>query len=137
MLGLPYETKENIIETIKMNIKCGVKSQSVGIFYPYKGTSLRELCIKEGFFDLNELEKRELEISNSILTRTNSILKMPQLSHSDLMWYRNNFILYTEMPDWLWEILDKCKDDKIIADKLIPVLKECVYKKRFETSLIQ
>lgn len=45
MVGLPYETKKNILETIALNKKVQPDFFQVSIFNPYPKTDLGELCI--------------------------------------------------------------------------------------------
>ncbi len=40
IIGIPYETPENVIETIKLNAKVSPFKSSVNILYPFKGTEL-------------------------------------------------------------------------------------------------
>ena len=49
MIGLPFETRELIFDTIKLNKEANVDSAAVAFFTPFKGTKLRGLCLKEGF----------------------------------------------------------------------------------------
>ena len=48
MIGLPYETRENIFETIELNRKTGADSFSVTLLEPYKGLPIRKICEKQG-----------------------------------------------------------------------------------------
>lgn len=88
MIGLPFETEENIIETANFCRKLQAKSLSLGIFAPYHGTLLREVCNKEGFI--------EDEISENIAIINRSILDMPQLSKEKIeeLYLRFNSLVY-------------------------------------------
>ena len=48
IIGLPYENRENIFETIDLNIKANPSSFSVTMLEPYKGTPIRAMCEREG-----------------------------------------------------------------------------------------
>ena len=48
MLGLPFETRAQILDTVKLNARVKPKVIHVSIFYPYRGTKLFETCKKEG-----------------------------------------------------------------------------------------
>jgi len=50
MLGLPYATIENEIETIDLNIKAKVSYVEFPIFHPYPRTELGDYCIEEEIF---------------------------------------------------------------------------------------
>lgn len=89
MVGIPYETEENIIETIKLNAM--VKPYIVGVsaFYPFRGTQLGELCYREGWI-IEEKKEKVRSFSEG------SILDYPQLSNKLINWYLKNFaLLYT------------------------------------------
>jgi len=70
MLGLPYETREGVFKTIKLNKKCGANSCTISFFYPFEGTVLKDLCLKEGYID-NKFQTVNLE--------EDSILDMPHV----------------------------------------------------------
>ena len=72
MIGLPFETEENIIESANFCKKIKAKSISLSIFAPYYSTKLRDVCVENNFM-MDEISS-EIGIVNS------SILKMPQIS---------------------------------------------------------
>lgn len=49
IVGWPYETKEEMMETLEMNKKIGADAGVCTYFYPFRGTVLYNLCKKEGF----------------------------------------------------------------------------------------
>ena len=49
MIGLPNESQEDIFRTIGLNKLSGTFTQKVGIFYPYKGTPIRDWMVREGW----------------------------------------------------------------------------------------
>lgn len=49
MVGIPKETKNELLDTIKMNAKLDVDKIQCSVFYPYKHTALYDFIIKEGF----------------------------------------------------------------------------------------
>jgi len=53
ILGLPYATIENEIETIDLNIKAKVSYVEFPIFHPYPRTELGDDCIKKGIYQPN------------------------------------------------------------------------------------
>ena len=50
MVGLPYETEEDIHKTISLNRVVNPPSIAVTFFTPFIGTELYGVCIKEGFY---------------------------------------------------------------------------------------
>jgi radical SAM superfamily enzyme YgiQ (UPF0313 family) len=72
MIGLPFETEENIMETVAFCRKIRPTSVAVSIFAPYFGTKLRGVCVKNGFI--------EDGYRDDISVNYRSILSMPQIS---------------------------------------------------------
>lgn len=69
MLGLPYTTIEQDIESVKFNIKVNPDSPNFSIFKPYSGTDLGNYCIQAGLIDtenisLDQLKVREQSVLN-------------------------------------------------------------------------
>ena len=89
IIGSPYETREDIMGTIDLNRKAKVGSISLSVFMPYEGTPLRKLCID------NELMAQGTAVSGD---GTEPIIKIPTLSHDELMGLYNTFSLYVLAP---------------------------------------
>lgn len=51
MIGLPTETKEDVLDTIKLNAQCAPDVIKILTFYPYKNTPIYDFCVKHGFLD--------------------------------------------------------------------------------------
>lgn len=83
MLGVPGETEQTILETIELNRLCKPDSIGVSYFFPYKGTSLRDLAIKERMINGDE----DPNLSNDV-----PVLKLPSISQSKIANYFVNFV---------------------------------------------
>lgn len=88
MMGLPFETEENILESAQFCRKLQARSLSLSIFAPYQGTKLRKICVENGF-----MEDRPYD---DIATINHSILNMPQLSSKKIeeFYYKFNGLVY-------------------------------------------
>lgn len=51
MIGLPYETEEDVRQTIDFNRRINPPSVAITYFTPFLGTELYDLCVAEGFYD--------------------------------------------------------------------------------------
>ena len=51
MIGLPNESQDDIFRTIAMNRLMQSDTQSVGVFYPYKGTPIRDMMVQNEWMD--------------------------------------------------------------------------------------
>ena len=71
MIGLPYETEEDVQQTIDFNRKINPPSVAITYFTPFLGTELYDLCVAEGFYSGFEPHQNVYKYSP---------LKMPQLS---------------------------------------------------------
>jgi radical SAM superfamily enzyme YgiQ (UPF0313 family) len=56
MIGLPFETRPQILDTIKLNARVEPKVMHVSIFYPYPGTKSYEMCKREGFLTDKQID---------------------------------------------------------------------------------
>jgi len=50
ILGLPFSTTENEIETLDLNVRCRVSFAEFPIFHPYPRTELGNFCIEKGIY---------------------------------------------------------------------------------------
>jgi radical SAM superfamily enzyme YgiQ (UPF0313 family) len=92
MIGLPHETREDIFKTIELNRKAGPTSATLTFFHPYRGSSLKDLCLKEDLFDPLNDEKDEN------VYRSESRLNLPQISKNELTELFKTFQLYFKLP---------------------------------------
>lgn len=84
MIGMPFETEDNIMESVEFCKAIEPDSLSISIFAPYYGTKLRDVCVSNGF-----MEDRYYD---NISVNTDSILSMPQLPKERIKYFYYNFI---------------------------------------------
>lgn len=84
IIGLPFETKEMILDTIRMAALTNTTTFGVSVFYPYSGTALKRVCEENGFLP-EDYESCE------IVERKESILNLPTISKDELLFYYNNW----------------------------------------------
>ena len=82
MLGIPFETWDTYQDTIELNKRAEVVAPYADFFYPFQGTILREVAIKEGFFN---------PLTDGNYTRGKSQLTFPTLSPDDLLTMKSEF----------------------------------------------
>lgn len=85
MVGLPYETKADIFETIELNKKMDADSIQASVFVPFLGTELYDLCQEKGWIDPNKT-------TTSYYTGTTT--KYPHITQKELMDLRKRFSYY-------------------------------------------
>lgn len=85
MLGVPGETKKTVLETIELNRLCEPDSIGVLYFFPYKGTTLRNLAIKENMITGDE---------DPGLANDQPVLNLPTISKEELIHFYEHFVEY-------------------------------------------
>ncbi|MEW6407112.1 MAG: radical SAM protein [Patescibacteria group bacterium] len=113
MIGLPFETRKNIFETIDLNRRVKVDTAGPSFFYPYPGTKLREVCLESNFID-SELKPAENNVD--------TILNMPQIKHKELKGLHKTFTLYIKSPKWLFPLIKLCELDNYISNRIFKFL---------------
>lgn len=48
MVGIPKETKKELLDTIRLNARLGIDKMQCSVFYPYKHTTLYDAVVDEG-----------------------------------------------------------------------------------------
>ena len=84
MIGIPYETKETIIETVVFAARLGENTSLwCSIFHPYPKTKLYDLCLEKGWI---ASKLRDYSAERSV-----SVLKLPDVSSKDINAYHKLF----------------------------------------------
>jgi radical SAM superfamily enzyme YgiQ (UPF0313 family) len=78
MVGLPEETVEKYLDTVKLNQEIKPDVVSMFVFYPYPGTELYDYCIKKGYFNPDE------PLPEGYISRRSSLLNLPNFSRRDI-----------------------------------------------------
>jgi radical SAM superfamily enzyme YgiQ (UPF0313 family) len=109
MIGLPFETRELVFDTIEMFRRCRPTTYAVGIFQPFLGSKLRQMCTDEGFFD-DTNDTYNYPASTSILT-------MPQFPKEEIEKLYRTFYLYTKVPKDKFPLVEQAeKDDNLLLE---------------------
>lgn len=109
MIGLPFETREMVFDTIQLNRKLHASTSSVAPFKPYPQTKLHDLAKEFG-----------------LLHRTpdymswQSDLDSPYLSHREMDGLVRTFSLYTKLSEELFPALKRCEYDDEYAQEMLP-----------------
>ncbi|NQT46491.1 MAG: B12-binding domain-containing radical SAM protein [Candidatus Omnitrophica bacterium] len=121
MFGIPFESRETYSATVEINRKANVQYPDIGFFYPFEGTELREISIKEGFFDPEEKEK-------AVYQRNRPALHFADLSEGELIEMRNVFVLYVKLPKCYWLFIRRSENQDSLGVRLRKKLLE-IYDK--------
>jgi anaerobic magnesium-protoporphyrin IX monomethyl ester cyclase len=78
IVGFPHETPEIFQQTVELNARINPDSAIIGVFEPYPGTKLGEMCKAEHL--INPERAAELFVG-----RTDTILDMPQFPRKEVL----------------------------------------------------
>jgi len=111
MIGLPFETREMVFETISLNRKVSVAASTVGPFKPFPGTRLTDLAEKYGM-----IRKKPdfLSLESEMCT--------PHMNGEEIDGLVRTFNFYIRLPEKWFPILEACEKDGKIADMILPNL---------------
>lgn len=125
LVGMPYETRELIFDSIKLIREIDTfDSLSVNVFVPYHGTVLRDMAIQEGWLD----PERQ---TTSVIAE--SILEMPPpyLSNQEILGLQRVFPLYVRMPESSYPEIERAErfdeDGEAIFESLSKDFYEMTY----------
>ncbi|MEC7640653.1 MAG: radical SAM protein [Nitrospinota bacterium] len=92
IIGIPFETKQDIQETIKLNRRLDPSSVQVSMFQPYPGTGLHKICKEKGW-----LTSRSIPVSYFLDTP----VSYPHMSTKEIIrirrWFRFNVLRKTRL----------------------------------------
>ena len=112
MLGLPFEGRSQILDTIKLNAQVKPEVTHVSIFYPFPGTKAYEMCKREGFLTEKYFDS----------FYEDTILELKDTSSVQLKALRRRFDFFVRlysrcyrMPSFISKVLEKIVDLGILA----------------------
>jgi len=121
LIGLPHETRNDIFQTIELNRRARPTTTTLAFFHPYRGTELRDLCIKERLFS----PEKEKEYES--VTRVQSLLKLPQISGKTLNGIFRTFQLYFKLPKAFYFLIRIAENDSLPGRIAYNMLKGIFY----------
>lgn len=114
MIGIPFETRKNVFETIELNRKTKAQNSSIMILQPWDGTTIKKIAIDNGFMSKDNYQ----------YSYTDTCLNMPSpyLSRQDTLGLTKTFSLYRKVPKILYPLVKLCEKDGKYRDKLFKFL---------------
>lgn len=94
MIGLPYESRKMIYETIELAKRAKPSHINSNIFFPYRGTPLGDLAVKEKFADPKTIRESKFDSSRTIM-------HMPQISPEEIEGIRRVWNFYISWPRFM------------------------------------
>jgi len=102
MIGFPTETREEVFQTIELVRSVELDVSIMSIFFPFKGTPLRDLCIERGYITGDEPARSFTE---------GPILKNQPMSPQEIIGLRRCYALYTKLPKEYFPQIELCERD--------------------------
>ena len=84
VIGVPGETKEMLMDTVKLNCEINPTASGANIFYPYKGTPLGDKSFDDGMVNIEKYNDFSNERRESVLNYSEDWLET-------LKYYRSNW----------------------------------------------
>jgi len=79
MMGLPGETLEDAVRTLRLNIEIGADAAWTSLYQPYPGTDLGEYALREGYVDRLPDDERIADAHTASLLKQADIEKIERL----------------------------------------------------------
>jgi len=116
IIGMPDETRDLIFDTINFvrELPDSIDATGAFIFAPYHGTPLRDLAIRKGYIDEEEI----CSLSNT----SESMLRMPTISKNEIQGLAKTFSLYTKFPKDRWPEIKIAESDGAEGTKMMTKL---------------
>jgi radical SAM superfamily enzyme YgiQ (UPF0313 family) len=113
MVGIPYEDKRRVLDTIKLNVEIGADISLNPIYYPYPDTRLFEVAVQEGF------------VPAKYDYREDRFVDQPTLPREQLYFVRRYFKTFThlyrglaKLPEPVARPLEKVADEIFVSQHL-------------------
>jgi len=113
MLGIPFETRDTIMETIELNKKSGVQYPNTVFFHPYEGTELHDVSVKNGLFSDENVDP---------YCYSRPKLQFSDMSTEELIAIRERFLLYVKFPKEYYEYIERSEQSDAVGQGLTAVL---------------
>jgi len=119
MMGFPFETRKEIMETIELARTIKPTLSLVYLVYPFHKQPLWELCLKKGYITGKE---------KCVDFATKTILNMPQITKQELYGLRKMFDYYRLLPKAFFPLIKTCEKENKESKEVFPYLK-LIYEK--------
>jgi len=113
MIGVPWQNREDIFDTIELNRKCKPDRTNVSIFIPFEGTLLTDRLINEGYIS------GDIQLGDE----TSCTVDVPtSMSREEIIGLHRTFNLYCKVPKELFPLINECEEDSELSEKILTIL---------------
>ena len=114
MIGLPWQNRKDVFETIELNRKCNPTRTNVNIYIPFPNITLTKRLIKEGYINSESELTDESFVTNGISN---------EMTKEEISGIYRTFNLYCKIPKLLFPLLKVCEKNNIISQFVIKELR--------------
>jgi anaerobic magnesium-protoporphyrin IX monomethyl ester cyclase len=83
IIGVPEETPERFLDTIRLNAQCAPAFHALSVFYPYPNTLLHDVCVRENLISTDDY--------GQVVERRQAVVRLPGFSARQVHFYFVNF----------------------------------------------
>ena len=94
MIGIPTETQEEVLETLRLNARLSADVIKIMTFYPFHGTRLYNFCIEKDLIDFKKKEELDNYDSGTCLKFSPEHQLFLEKTQVIFPWYLNVFSSY-------------------------------------------
>lgn len=124
MCGLPGETREDMLSTIKLNALCGIDIPVCAIFWPFRNTDLYDLCIDQELinesFD-NHIEEFTTLAESTVLNVSPEMKKHIRFNSKCFAMLVYTYKKIMELPDNMKNVLSGWFDTLYLTGRLADI----------------
>lgn len=118
MIGLPFENRARIFDTIELNRIANPTVPDVGFFFPFKRTELYDVSVENGFYSEKEVP---------VYSGEYPALNQPDLSREEVMGLLRCFVLYVKMPKKYYPLIKAAEKDDLAFERV-----SCIYNELYK-----
>jgi anaerobic magnesium-protoporphyrin IX monomethyl ester cyclase len=115
MLGLPFEDRSKIFDTIEINRKARPTVADSGFFFPFEATELHDTSVKNNFYKKEEVP---------IYRRDYPALNQPWMTREELIGLHKCFSLYVKLPKSYYPLIRRAEHNDPVGQELFEILSE-------------
>lgn len=112
MVGLPFETREMVFETIRLNRQVDAATSTVGPFKPFPKTRLGDIARQ---FGMIKRKPDFLTLESEMCT--------PYMDDKEIDGLVRTFAYYLKVPEHMFPLLELCEKDEKLVEQLLLQLK--------------
>jgi len=113
MIGLPFEDRSKVFDTIEMNRKAGPTVANTGFFFAFEKTELYDVSVGNGFYNPVEVP---------VFIGDYPALDQPTLSREEARGLYRCFSLYVKLPKSFYPIIERAEGTDPVAREIFSIL---------------